>query len=68
MEVELRPISSTRPDWDESPSESNNDDTHLPPVDKGKDAYLFLAACFAIEALIWGNLSALNGENRLNIL
>ncbi|KAH6850033.1 major facilitator superfamily domain-containing protein [Chaetomium sp. MPI-CAGE-AT-0009] len=26
----------------------------LPPVDRGKDAYLFLAACFMIEALVWG--------------
>ncbi|KAJ5183883.1 hypothetical protein N7492_001499 [Penicillium capsulatum] len=26
----------------------------LPPVDGGKRAWLFLAACFIIEALIWG--------------
>ncbi|KAK8103880.1 Major facilitator superfamily transporter [Apiospora kogelbergensis] len=26
----------------------------LPPVDGGKDAYLFLAASFAVEALVWG--------------
>ena len=26
----------------------------LPPVDSGKDAWLFLAACFVMEALIWG--------------
>ncbi|KAK7984974.1 major facilitator superfamily domain-containing protein [Apiospora saccharicola] len=26
----------------------------LPPVDRGKDAYLFLAAAWAIEALVWG--------------
>ncbi|TDZ37130.1 MFS transporter asaE [Colletotrichum spinosum] len=26
----------------------------LPPVDGGKQAWLFLAACFAIEALVWG--------------
>ncbi|KAF7716590.1 Uncharacterized protein PECH_004399 [Penicillium ucsense] len=26
----------------------------LPPVDRGKAAWLFLAACFMIEALIWG--------------
>lgn len=29
----------------------------LPPVDRGKDAYLFLAACFTMEALVWGELS-----------
>ncbi|KAH8673617.1 major facilitator superfamily domain-containing protein [Xylariales sp. PMI_506] len=26
----------------------------LPPADKGKDAWLFLAACWAVEAVIWG--------------
>ncbi|KAK0630770.1 major facilitator superfamily domain-containing protein [Bombardia bombarda] len=26
----------------------------LPPVDGGKDAWLFLAACFVLEALVWG--------------
>lgn len=26
----------------------------LPPADKGKDAWLFLAGCFMVEALIWG--------------
>lgn len=26
----------------------------LPPADRGKAAYLFLAACFMLEALVWG--------------
>ena len=26
----------------------------LPPADQGKDAWLFLAGCFMVEALIWG--------------
>lgn len=26
----------------------------LPPTDRGKDAWLFLAACWAVEALVWG--------------
>lgn len=26
----------------------------LPPVDGGKDAWFFLAACFFVEALTWG--------------
>jgi hypothetical protein len=26
----------------------------LPAVDSGRDAWLFLAACFVMEALIWG--------------
>ncbi|KAG5912847.1 hypothetical protein E4U42_001756, partial [Claviceps africana] len=25
----------------------------LPPVDRGKDAWFFLAACFFVEALTW---------------
>lgn len=25
-----------------------------PPADTGKDAWLFLAACFMMEALVWG--------------
>ena len=26
----------------------------LPPADGGKDAWLFLIACFMVEALVWG--------------
>ena len=26
----------------------------LPPVDHGRAAYFFLAACFVVEALVWG--------------
>jgi hypothetical protein len=26
----------------------------LPQADGGKDAWLFLAACFVVEALVWG--------------
>ena len=40
----------------------------LPPTDGGKDAWLFLFACFMLEALIWGTLGnpALeNGPNQL---
>jgi hypothetical protein len=29
----------------------------LPRADGGKDAWLFLAACFTVEALVWGELS-----------
>lgn len=37
------------------------DDQHghefsLPQADGGKDAWLFLAACFIVEALVWGKL------------
>ncbi|KAL8836820.1 MAG: hypothetical protein Q9205_004448 [Flavoplaca limonia] len=33
---------------------SSLDESTLPPVDGGKDAWLFLAACFVVEALVWG--------------
>ncbi|KAF4301587.1 Major facilitator superfamily [Botryosphaeria dothidea] len=29
-------------------------ESQLPPVDGGKDAYLFLAACFVLEGVVWG--------------
>ena len=32
-----------------------NYDSHaVPPADVGPNAWLFLAGCFAVEALIWG--------------
>lgn len=33
---------------------STHDESSLPPVDGGKDAWLFLTACFVVEALVWG--------------
>jgi hypothetical protein len=43
-------------------NDRDGNDTHtgtlhefsLPPTDTGKDAWLFLAACWAVEALVWG--------------
>src|SRR6266566_8064735 len=32
-------------------------DFSLPPVDRGKQAWLFLAACWAVEALVFGECS-----------
>lgn len=39
-----------------SPDGSTADlhEANLPPVDRGRGAWGFLAACFMIEALIWG--------------
>ncbi len=37
---------------------SSLDESTLPPVDGGKDAWLFLAACFVVEALVWGTYLA----------
>jgi hypothetical protein len=36
-------------------------ESSLPPVDGGKDAWFFLAACFALEALTWGTMNQLSG-------
>ncbi|EAQ83399.1 hypothetical protein CHGG_09803 [Chaetomium globosum CBS 148.51] len=36
-------------------SQARNGDSCLPPVDRGKDAWLFLAACYVIEAVTSGN-------------
>ena len=38
----------------ESPNPDAPHGFSLPPVDRGKDAWLFLAASFVIEALVWG--------------
>ncbi|KAH7112871.1 major facilitator superfamily domain-containing protein [Dendryphion nanum] len=39
----------------QSQLEANVDDTSsLPPIDGGKDAWLFLAACWAVEFLVFG--------------
>ncbi|KAI1877864.1 uncharacterized protein JN550_000046 [Neoarthrinium moseri] len=34
-------------------TESSRQEFTLPPVDSGKDAWLFLAACWVVEALVW---------------
>lgn len=41
----------------ESPSEeASTHDIQLPPVDGGFHAWMFLAASFVIEGLVWGTL------------
>lgn len=60
--IELNPqnrpnITSDPGDIAESGPATAHEASHeflLPPVDGGKDAWLFLAAAFAIEALVWG--------------
>ncbi|KAI2620347.1 MFS general substrate transporter [Hypomontagnella submonticulosa] len=42
------------PQHDDFQPEEGVQEFSLPPVDGGKDAWLFLAACFAVEALVWG--------------
>lgn len=36
--------------------DADNQEFSLPPADGGKDAWMFLAACFVCEAMIWGKL------------
>ena len=40
----------------------------LPQADRGKDAWLFLAGCFMVEALIWGEYPPTINNNVLRIL
>ncbi|KAB5515445.1 MFS monocarboxylate transporter [Coniochaeta sp. 2T2.1] len=46
--------SSTPPDDALAQDQGSRQDFSLPPVDGGKDAWFFLAACFMLEALVWG--------------
>jgi len=56
------PIIPSRDEDEESSSENGdalnnpngNPESNLPPVDGGKEAWLFLAASFVVEALVWG--------------
>lgn len=40
----------------QQPDERHGPEFSLPQADGGKDAWLFLAACFVVEALVWGKL------------
>ncbi|KAL7906921.1 major facilitator superfamily domain-containing protein [Trichoderma velutinum] len=42
------------PDDVEAQQEDQNQGYSIPPADTGKDAWLFLAACFVMEAMVWG--------------
>jgi hypothetical protein len=37
----------------------NRPEFSLPQADSGRDAWLFLAACFVVEALVWGRYRSL---------
>lgn len=50
---QIRTVSDAEAELD-SPNSPALHEFSLPPVDRGKDAWLFLAACFVIEALVWG--------------
>lgn len=67
--IELRPLGESTPatvESDNTPGTPRSEEDgldidgrqefSLPPVDGGKDAWFFLAACFFVEALTWGML------------
>lgn len=57
QDIELPPISveeARRKNLIERNFEPTTNTSSLPPPDRGKDAWLFLAACFMVEALVWG--------------
>jgi hypothetical protein len=35
----------------------------LPQADGGRDAWLFLAACFVVEAFVWGEYCTLSSDS-----
>lgn len=40
--------------WHDDPAPLEAEAMALPPIDRGRKAYEFLAACFMLEALVWG--------------
>lgn len=45
--------------------ETGHLDFSLPPADGGKQAYLFLAGAFAVEALTWGKILLLDLDSAI---
>jgi len=43
--------------WEDTGQSGEAEAVALPRADGGKDAWMFLAACFTIEALVWGTSS-----------
>ena len=46
-------------------NEQSEHDSSLPPTDGGKDAWLMLAAAFAVEFMVWGKYSGYYRDQRL---
>lgn len=40
--------------WQDANEGQRRDSVSLPPVDRGKAAFTFLAACFLLETVVWG--------------
>ncbi|KAG9236766.1 MFS monocarboxylate transporter [Amylocarpus encephaloides] len=52
--VALQELEETLQGVDRLHNPNHGPEFSLPPADSGKDAWLFLTACFILEALIWG--------------
>jgi hypothetical protein len=50
----LQELSNPRNNEEYPANPAGNQEFSLPLADRGKDAYLFLASCFTVEALVWG--------------
>jgi hypothetical protein len=61
-DMELRAISL---DLDET--RATQSEFSLPPVDGGKDAWLFLFSAFVLEILVWGNTSISSAPNQTSV-
>ena len=67
VELILQPGSTNirEPDFEadgqESQTATRGQEFSLPEADGGKEAWLFLAGCFMVEAMVWGAFLHTNG-------
>jgi hypothetical protein len=65
--IELHRVGTPEAEIEEgTPPPEGRHEFQLPPADGGKDAWLFLAACFIIEALVWGMYPSLPSTSPTN--
>lgn len=55
-------------DCSTEPQASSNEFSSLPPVDAGKEAWLFLAACWGVEAVTFGNFESTQYHTQLFLM
>lgn len=44
-----------------------NEEDDCPPADRGIHAYLFLATCFAVEGVVWGECKGISKSRMLGL-
>lgn len=52
--AQISPLENSEPPNSDTYNFSQRQQFSLPPVDGGRDAWLFLAAAFMVETLVWG--------------